>query len=102
MADREHIKQHTKPAEHWGQLTDEHKRAFTTIAHIIRSQVDVALRVYCYGSRVGGYWTDESDYDIVVGSCKSYHKEKLYRLSFPYKVDLKISASKNINYIEIP
>mgnify|MGYP000871482052 CR=1 FL=1 len=96
MAERRKIKR----AETWNELTEENKEVFSNIAHVIRT-FDESLQVYAYGSRVDGTWHDDSDYDVVVGGCKSWHKEKLFNMKFDYKVDLKISPSKKINYIKI-
>jgi predicted nucleotidyltransferase len=80
----------TKPlVATWEDLPDDQKEVVLGIRKVIQSFLgDCSITLF--GSRLKGYWTDESDYDIIINVKEPDEETKKKILSYDYgvKVDL--------------
>lgn len=85
-----------EPAKSIEGLTKENEGTFRFIAERIRMRFP-DVKVYAFGSRVNGNFTDESDFDIMLANCsvERFEKIKVMLKLTGIKVDVKLtSASK--------
>lgn len=86
----------------YSDLSDESMQKCAQIKAVVHSVLPKA-KVYLFGSRINGRWTDESDYDIIVlWMATPQERELLQSYNFGFEVDFCFSHSYNTsNYVEI-
>lgn len=66
---------HHEPATCWAELTQENKALFQKAAAILQEKYPEA-KLFAFGSRVNGNWSEESDLDIVC-QAEEFKREKV-------------------------
>lgn len=85
----------------WENFTEEDKTILSNIKKIITSYIG-DYKITAYGSRLKGYWTEKSDYDIIVyfvPSIKIQNEIRTY--NYDVKVDIQFAENPVERDIEI-
>lgn len=85
----------TKPlVKTWEDFPDDQKEVILNIKNIIQSYLG-ECKISIFGSRLKGYWTEESDYDFIVHVDNvSEEVKKNILSSIPIKVDIFFTTQK--------
>lgn len=88
--------------KYWFELPPVDVARCLMIKQVVKQLLPNA-KLYLFGSRINGRWTDESDYDIVVlWMATPQERELLQSYNFGFEVDFCFSHSYNTsNYVEI-
>lgn len=88
--------------KHWFELTQLDVVRCLMIKQVVKQLLPNA-KLYLFGSRINGRWTEESDYDIVVlWMATPKERETLQGYNYGFKVDMRFAHSYNAkNAIEI-
>jgi len=88
--------------KYWFELTPLDVSRCLMIKQVVK-QVLPKAKLYLFGSRINGRWTDESDYDIVVlWMATPKERETLQKYNYGFKVDMRFAHSYNTdNCVEI-
>ena len=72
----------------WEDFTEEDRLILSNIKNIITSHIG-ECRITIFGSRIKGYWTEKSDYDIIVYAWPDDETQrKLRKYNYDVVVDL--------------
>jgi predicted nucleotidyltransferase len=89
----------------WDDFNESEKKILLNIKTLIQ-EILKDSEVALYGSRVKGYWIENSDYDIMVFGISSKEEQEIIRkIKFDFKVDflfLQTEIIQNTVYIKIP
>jgi len=78
----------------WDDFSDEDKVILSNIKRIIVDNIG-DCRMSIFGSRVKGYWTEESDYDVIVFKEISDEQLKVIKsINYGVRVDISFHPNK--------
>lgn len=83
--------------KYWFELSAEDAARCLMIKSAVKSILPEA-KIYLFGSRINGRWTEESDYDIcVLWMATPKERETLKQHNFGFRVDFRFSHSFNVS-----